>query len=119
MEDYIVVESATMQCKYGSVESSFLNSEDHGFKIEDKNPILDSNVNICDFIFCCLHKKACEFETLEKKWLNTANSGTAEGKYITTKSVLLCKQGGVISIVNSGQDCIIEKAGTLKIVGLK
>ncbi|WP_264551061.1 DUF4280 domain-containing protein [Flavobacterium sp. N2038] len=119
MVDYIVVDSATIQCKYGSIESTFLNSEEHGFKIEDKNPILENNSNICDFIFCSLHKKGCEFEAAEKKWINTANSGTTEGKYITTKSVLLCKQGGLISIVNSGQDCVIEEAGKLKITDLE
>ncbi|MEZ0129998.1 PAAR-like protein [Flavobacterium sp. LBUM151] len=91
----------------------------HGFKIEDKNLILDRNVNICDFIFCSLHKKAYEFQAVEKKWKNTANSGTTGGKYITTKSVLLCKQEGLISIVNSGQDCVIEEAGMLKIVDLE
>jgi hypothetical protein len=119
MVDYIVVDSATIQCKYGSIESTFLNSEDHGFKIEDKNPILENNSNICDFIFCSLHKKGCEFEAVEKKWINTANSGTTEGKYITTKSVLLCTQGGLISIVNSGQDYVIEEAGMLKITDLE
>lgn len=116
MEDYIVVDSATMKCKYGSIESTFLNSEDHTLKIEDKNPILDNNLKICDFIFCSLHKKACDFEALEKKWKKPANCGTAEGKYITTNSILFCKQGGIISIVNSGQNCVIEKAGMLKII---
>lgn len=119
MEDFIVVDSAIIQCTYGSVDSNFLNSDFDGFKIDDKNAILDSNISICDFIFCSLHKKACNFEALEKKWINTANSGTDEGKYITTKSVLLCEKGGLISIVNSGQDSVVEEAGMLKIVNLE
>lgn len=114
MDDYIVVDSATMQCKYGCIEATFLNSEDNGFVIEDKNAILDNNVTIGDFLFCSLHKKACRFKTSKQKWQKSANCGTDEGKYITTKSVLACKEGGLVSIVNAGQDCVIEKAGMLK-----
>ncbi|KUJ59740.1 hypothetical protein AR687_21280 [Flavobacteriaceae bacterium CRH] len=116
MEHFIVVDSATIQCKYGSVESNFLDFEDHGFKIEDKNPIIDSNVNICDFLFCRLHKRSCEFKALDKKWKNSANCGTTDGHFITTRSVLLCEEGGVVSITDAGQNITFEEDGMLKFI---
>lgn len=118
MKDFIVVESAIIQCKYGSIESIFLNSVDHRRKIENKNPILDNNLSICDYLFCSLHKKACKFEVVEEKWKKLTNCKTTEGKYITTKSVLFCKQGGLVSIVNAGQYCMVEEDGMLQIVAL-
>ncbi|GEM_PF-2386587 len=116
MEEYIVVDGGRMQCRYGSIESTFLYSDDHGCKIQDKNPILDTNLNICDFLFCSLHKKSCVFKAVEQNWNNHANCGVAEGKYITTRSVLSCVEGGSITISDAGQNCVIEKDGVLKIV---
>lgn len=113
MRDYIVVEGARIECEYGSVDSTFLEAEYHGCTIDDKNPILENNININDFVFCTLQKKACVFKSVEKNWRNTANFSIEDMQYITTNSVLLCQKGGMISVTNAGQNCVAEIDGVL------
>ncbi|MCV9929015.1 DUF4280 domain-containing protein [Flavobacterium sp. LS1R49] len=118
MMDYIAVEEARIHCEYGSTDSTFLDSPYYGCTIDDKNPILENNLNIGDFVFCTLRKQACVFKALDQTWRYPANFGTTEGHYITTKSLLFCKEGGMLSIVDAGQNSLGEVDGMLKIVDL-
>lgn len=116
MKDFIVVEGAKISCEYGLKDSTFLEAPYDGCTIDGKNPILESNLNIGNFVFCTLRNQACTFKPLDLKWRHPANCGTTEGKYITTKSVLFCTELGILSIVNPGQNCTAEEDGMLKIV---
>lgn len=113
MRDYIVVEGARIECEYGSVDSTFLEAVNSGLTIDEKNPILENNIKINDFVFCTLQKAKCAFKAACQNWKNPANLGTVEGNYITTGSVLLCEKGGILSVTNAGQNCVAEIDGFL------
>ncbi|KIO51845.1 PAAR-like protein [Flavobacterium hibernum] len=116
--EYIVVYGAKINCEYGSTDSTFLEVPYDGCTIDDKNPVLESNLNIGDFVFCTLREQACVFKSLDKTWREPANCGTTEGKYITTKSVLFCQERGMLSITNPGQNCVAEVNGMLVVTDL-
>lgn len=116
---YIVVDGAKINCEYGSADSTFLEVPYDGCKIDDKNPVLESNLNIGNFIFCTLRKQTCVFTALDKTWREPANCGITEGKYVTTKSVLFCKERGMLSITDAGQNCVAEIDGVLVAIDLK
>ncbi|KAF2326128.1 PAAR-like protein [Flavobacterium nitrogenifigens] len=113
MNGFIVVDSARIKCEYGSIESTFLKAEYNGFIIEDKNPILESNVDISSFLFCTLHQRACTFKALDGRWRDPAYLRTDEESYITSESTLYCKDGGCLSIVDAGQKGVAERDGML------
>lgn len=117
--EYIVVEGAKINCEYGSADSTFLEVPYDGCTIDDKNPVLDNNVNIGDFVFCTLRKQACVFKAMDKTWGEAANCGITEGKYITTKSELFCKERGMLSITDPGQNCVAEVDGMLVAIDLE
>jgi len=116
--EYIVVEGAKINCEYGSADTTFLEVPYDGCTIEDKNPVLENNLNIGDFVFCTLRKQACIFKPLDETWRHPANCGITEGNYITTKSLLFCKERGMLSIAEAGQNCVAEIDGMLKAVNL-
>lgn len=116
MIDFIAVEGAIINCEFGTIDAAFLEAPYHGCTIDDKNPILESNLNIGNFVFCTLRKRACDFKALDQKWRSSASFGTDEGSYITTRSVLFCKERGMLSIVDPGQDCVGEEDGMLKAI---
>ena len=60
--EYIVVYGAKINCEYGSTDSTFLEVPYDGCTIDDKNPVLESNLNIGDFVFCTLREQACVFK---------------------------------------------------------
>ncbi|MFH6937201.1 PAAR-like protein [Flavobacterium sp. FlaQc-30] len=113
MNGFIVVESARIKCEYGSIESAFLKADYNGCTIDDKNPILESNLDISNFLFCTLHQRACVFKALDEKWRDPAYFKTDEESYITSQSTLYCKDGGRLSIVDAGQTVVAEKDGML------
>lgn len=113
MKEFIVVEGARIQCEFGSTKSTFLEAPYYGCTIDEKNPILESNVNIGDFVFCTRLKQACVFDCADQTWRNRACCGTTEEHYITSASSLFCKVGGMLSIVEAGQDDVAEVDGML------
>jgi hypothetical protein len=116
MIDFIVVEGAKISCEYGVTDSTFLEAPYDGCTIDGKNPILEHNLNIGSFVFCTLRNQACTFKSLDLKWRHPASCGSADGSYVTTKSLLFCKERGMLSIIDAGQDCVGEEDGVLKCV---
>ncbi|WP_297429479.1 DUF4280 domain-containing protein [Clostridium sp.] len=128
MSTYYVVRGAKMKCDKGSNQRKINLPISHGCYV-DGNPILnktDSTIENISYFGVCQNEdrlsekiqitvitekgevkpgKKCTLEIAGKQWENTKNDTIVGGQpALTTKSVLHCNCGGIITFVEHGQD---------------
>jgi hypothetical protein len=101
-----VVRGAALKCSCGRQKRQINLPEGHGVYITGEPVICEKDCqalqHIMEFRVCKLHK-LCKPD-LAAQWKNPQNDVSVNGdKIITTKSTLICKKGGIISLENSGQ----------------
>jgi len=106
MEAKLVIDGATLECSLGSKTSKLKVPKSHGIMVQNKNVANISDYveekNILSFSKCS--KEGICKPKITSKWIKGQQNCIIDGELaLLDICVVLCTQGGIIKVVDSGQ----------------
>jgi len=112
----LLVEGAMLRCVYGTSPSVIRRSGGHGFQVNGKNVINETDAEFgrtfSDFNVCLLKDIPCDGAVVGERWISTESGLVIGGEpAVTMTACCICSYGGIIYPEDTGQDDVMAVLG--------